>query len=114
MVVCGGGAAGGVNRMAVSRPVDPALSPCKIVDNTAQFIGYLKSAGSERKRCVPFFFSFGGMVMASKRTGRRRFKEQVQSIVGRGAFVLADPVASRPRFSFLSDGDLEQVRQRAF
>ncbi len=52
--------------------------------------------------------------MARNRTGRRKAMAQRQSVSRNGAFKLADPVLPRPQFSFLSDGDLEQIRSRAF
>ncbi len=53
------------------------------------------------------------MNMAQNRTGRRKAIAKRLSATPDGAFKLADPVLSRPQFSFLSDGDLEQIKSRA-
>lgn len=51
--------------------------------------------------------------MARQRTGRRRETKLDKASVIPNAFTQADPILSRPKFSFLSDSDLEQVKSRA-
>lgn len=48
-----------------------------------------------------------------RRTGRRKAIAQNASTIHPGAFEQAEPFLPRPQFSFLSDGDLAQIRTRA-
>jgi trimethylamine:corrinoid methyltransferase-like protein len=57
----------------------------------------------------------GGIDKSSKsrrRTGRRKAIAQIAATVHPGAFKQAEPFLSRPQFSFLSDGDLKQIKVR--
>ncbi len=51
--------------------------------------------------------------MTRKRTGRRKIKAPLNPAIKPDAFTLAKPILPRPRFSYLQEGDLEQIKIRA-
>ncbi len=52
--------------------------------------------------------------MNRKRTGRRKPKAPLNPTIKADGFVQAEPILPRPRFSYLNDGDLQQLKNRAF
>ena len=52
--------------------------------------------------------------MARKRTGRRAKAAPLNPTTRPDAFTQADPILPRPAFSFLTEEDLEQIKDRAF